>query len=112
MNNRKVKNQRKEIEKVIYQAAKDCGFESFQSRKIEFDDLAFRQIFLSEGCEPITAKVVHEKLLQGMPEEDIQFLIDNDFVYCRPRDSFLQRDEKSGAIFEKGKKCQIHFFGN
>jgi len=93
---------------LMERAAKEAGFESYAEKPIDSKEKDFRQIFMGEDCEPITAKLFVELLKKGITEKDLKFFITEGFNYCRPRNSFLCMNPEDGSVCEVGKKVHIH----
>lgn len=52
-------------------------------------DATFRQLFLGEGCEPITETLAVELVAAGHTHEQVEQARSAGAMYCRPRDTFL-----------------------
>jgi len=52
-------------------------------------DPEIRQIFLCEGCEPLTDVLIGELVARGWPKDDLNFARGARGVFCRQRNSIL-----------------------
>jgi len=52
-------------------------------------DPEVREIFLLEGCEPLSDDLIGELVAKGWPKDDLLFLRGARGVFCRRRNSIL-----------------------
>jgi len=108
------KSKQKNYEKFIKrmdEAAREFGFESFESKPAGPAIKEWRQIFLGEDCVPIDAELFSKLLRKGKSLKDLEYFVKNGFYYCEPRDSFLRPNLEDGTVYESGKKIHIHSTG-